>query len=746
VRDFLTSVLPVIIYSAGFAYSVFLLTQGRWEVGVLVTVALEPVLILLSLLKKHPSNYQIGALALIGFAYFFGGLLFRALSETVLIGAGSISVYVYQASNPRFPLTKRALITGVAVGIVMTFLGIYLMLKLGVVYFVGAEMLGALILSVWGKYTKEENTVAVAIANSSSMVSVGVLISLPAIDIVDPGLASTITSYELIAFMTGISVLFGMFILIPFKGKFAKSPWPQLKPQAQVIVTMGADRAAKKTVIEGLATSTALVVPTKIAEAATGANLSSLPFIGSKYIEQLNWVGASTSPLIAAIGFFVGWKRVIVILCGSFVSLGIWIFLEGGQVEIYGAHLQRPEILYLVLGVFAAVIMHDVIAGGRKESKTQEPSVIDESTTKARPESRKGAFVKEARVRADQLKSLIDVKEAREKADQLKSYTSHMRDDIKEMIQNPEMYLRNRNGVVPIWVAGVSTVLLTIIEIVVFSLMVPTGVLVPAGTLLIPWLLFVLGPPVALLSAYITAKAISETGMLAGYISDIVAIPAIVLFKVTFAAITVFMTLLGSFQDAALAALVHVNLGRLTGVRGRDVIRAVFVGVMLGTIVGSYFIYFIYRTYGFGGSDFPSPTAVLFAYLIQSLSALGGFQLPGMGQYPGWHPAIVFLYLVGIAVIGYFVATQLDKRGLSAMSLAVGLLIPPATAFTMIIGAVIEYRVTRKPSPAPSTSQGQIQFMSPRYEKTNRFLSGIVAGEAIVTVILVFLSGALIIF
>ncbi len=181
----LISSIPVIIYCVGFIYCVVVLWYGRIEVGVVATLVLEPLLILISLLKKRPTFLQLGLLGLVGFAYLFGGLLFRALSEIVLIGAGSVTVYVYQAANLKFPLTKRAIMTGIAVGVVMTFLGIYLMLKLGVVYFVGSEMLGALILSAGGRYTKEENTIVVAIANSSSMVSVGVLISLPAIQIYD---------------------------------------------------------------------------------------------------------------------------------------------------------------------------------------------------------------------------------------------------------------------------------------------------------------------------------------------------------------------------------------------------------------------------------------------------------------------------------------------------------------------------------------------------------------------------------
>jgi len=737
-----TSILPVIIYSVGFVYCVFVLFIGRLEVGVVATLVLEPVLILVSLLKKRLSFLQLGLLGLVGFAYLTAALLFRALSEIVLIGAGSVAVYIFQAANLKFPLTKRALITGVAVGVVMTFLGIYLMLKLGVVYFVGAEMLGALILSAGGRYTKEENTIVVAIANSSSMVSVGVLISLPAIQIYDiqklTNYAPHIYSYELIALTMGISVLFGVVILIPFRGKFAKSPWPQLRPQAQVIVSMGADREAKDTVIEGLATSAVIVVPTKVAEVVTGTHLSTIPFIGIE--DELNWLGVSTSPLIAAIGFFVGWKRVIVLLCGTLVSIAVWVFLEGMKYEGIGGHLGRAELLYLVIGAFAAVITHDMLGGRRKKARTEELSRPDEDAKRVRTESRAGTIVKGAQEKADQLASLMNVNEARKRADQLRKYMAYVKAEIKELVDDPDEYLRRRNGVVPNWVALVSTLMLIVMEIAVFSILVPFGVLDPLGVTYVPWELFLFGPPVALLSAYFTAKAISETGLLAGYISDVVSSLAVLIFRVTFVPIARFESMIGSFQDAALAGLVHLSLGRLTGVRGRDIIKAVFIGLMLGTIVGAYFIFFIYEEMGgFGGSDFPSPTAQLFYYLITSLSG----QLPGMDKFPGVHPVLIFLYLMAYGVVGYFVGRELENRKLSGMSFAVGLLVPAATAVTMAVGGFIDYWVRKEARPVPNGQLVQEEVSSPRYEKTNRFLSGIVAGEAIVTVVFVFLTGVL---
>ena len=261
----------------------------------------------------------------------------------------------------------------------------------------------------------------------------------------------------------------------------------------------------------------------------------------------------------------------------------------------------------------------------------------------------------------------------------------------------------------------------------------------------IPVLLFLIGTPIAMVSVYFTARAISETGMLAGYITDIVAIPAIILFHVGFAVITTFMSILGALQDAAIALLVHLKLGRLTNVRGRDILKAVFVGAMLGTTIGSFITFTLFETYGgFGGTDLPSPAAQLFGFLIISLQGIGGvggeFMLPGMDRFPGVSPIWAFVYLILFGVAGFLIGRELNKRGLSPMSLVIGVLIPPATTVAILLGGYINYRVKKdiepeEPLTDESVTQQQAEIQDANYCRMSRILSGIVAGEAVVTVI-----------
>ena len=230
--------------------------------------------------------------------------------------------------------------------------------------------------------------------------------------------------------------------------------------------------------------------------------------------------------------------------------------------------------------------------------------------------------------------------------------------------------------------------------------------------------------------------------MLAGYISDIIAIPAILFFRVTFSAITTFMGMLGAIQDAAIALLVHLKLGKMTGVRGRDILKAVFIGTILGTTVGSLITFQIFTTYGFGTIEFPSPAAQLFGFLVLSLQGIGDFQLPGIGELGFDNEILAFSYLIMWGAGGFLAGRELNKRGLSPISLVVGVLVPPATSFTILIGGYISYRTKQVQKPTPLTDHlpQQVEIIDAGYTKTSRILSGIVAGEAVVTVIWVMLS------
>ena len=740
--------LLVGLFSAGIFYTLVLMAEGRWnQPDVIFALVLEITLLYLSVFKPPPDKKELAAITALMLTYLFLSAYFAFFTEAVVMAIGGLALYGIVRAEPKFPLTKRALATGLIVGIVMTFMGIYLALKLGVVFLVGAEMLGAIFLSMYGRYTREENTVVVAIANSSSMVAIGVLLTYPAIAIFDtenPIFNTASVAYDptitiiFIVFTTGISAIFGLILLAPFRTRFDKEAWPQLQPQAECINSIGGDAEAKKSVGVGLAAAGAWVGASKIVEGTTGVSLSTIPKALAPIIPAASaipdWIGISNSPMIAGIGFFVGWKRAVVMAIGSVISLLVWIFIEGASGAVdYSTHLKRPEILYFALGLFVTVILGDVLSS--KEEKNLSPEELEERVQKTDDD---GIIIVETPHKSKELPRVLRVRE------ELFSIET-FKEEVREIIDNPREYIRSRRGQIPPWIAIVSMGIFMVIGIIVFWFLTPF-LQSPGTPLQIHWLLFILGTPLALVSAYFTARAISETGMLAGYISDIVAIPAILFFRVTFSAITTFMGMLGAVQDSAIALLVHLKLGRLTGVRGRDILKAVFVGAMLGTTVGSLITFQLFSIYGFGSTEFPAPAAQLFGFLVTSLADLGNFQLPGLNLFEGVSPIIAFLYLFVWAICGFLAGRELNKRGLSPISLVVGVLIPPATSVTILIGGYISYKLKQQPQPSVKITDHtpqQIEVYDAGYSNTSRILSGIVAGEAVVTVIWVMLSAFL---
>ena len=735
------------LFIAGIIYLLYDIIGGSgWaNPNVLIALIVECALLYLSIFKKPPNKSELGVLSLIAIIYLSISWFMSVLvpfHHTVIMATAGLLIYGAVLAEPKFPLTKRALGTGLIVGVIMTFLGIWLALKLGVVFLVGAEMLGAILLSIGGRYTPQENTIVVAIANSSAMVSIGVLITFPAIAIFDPENPlfnithvdySPIITLSFIILVTGLSAIFGIILLAPFRDRFEHEPWPQVQPQAYTINSIGGDAEAKKTVGIGIAASAAWIGTIKTAESLTGADLSSFPHALGEVIPAASavpgWIGISNSPMMAGIGFFVGWKRAIIIGMGSLASFLIWLLLEGANPAImYEQHIKRAEIIYIALGVFVTVIAGDFLGGRKKKSDDEMSAEEFEEKTSSMNKEIDSAIIVETPHKSESLSRIIRVRE--------ELFSIEMfREEIREIIADPHAYLKSKRGQLPPWISFVSLGLFIIVGIIVFWF------LQPFPGVQIHWLLFLIGTPIAMISVYFTARAISETGMLAGYISDIVAIPAILLFRVSFAVITTFMSMLGALQDAAIALLVHLKLGRLTEVRGRDILKAVFVGAMLGTIIGSFITYTLFDTYkGFGGTDLPSPAAQLFGFLVVSLQGIGDFQLPGMNQFENVHPVLVFIYLISFAVGGFLVGRELNRRGLSPMSLVVGVLIPPATAVAILVGGYINYLVKKKQAPLEPISktdplQQQIEIQDANYNKISRILSGVVAGEAVVTVV-----------
>ena len=269
-----------------------------------------------------------------------------------------------------------------------------------------------------------------------------------------------------IMFTTGISAFFGIVLLTPFRKRFEDEPWPRVQPQAECINSIGSDAESRKAVGKGLAASGAWVGATKVAEGVAGTSLSTVPYAFAPVAPVVtaipDWIGMSNSPMIAGIGFFVGWKRALVMVLGSIISILIWIIIEGANGAIlYTTHLKRPEILYLALGIFVTVILADVV--GTKEEKNLTPEEVQEEL---QPQEEEGVVIVETPHRSDELAWILRVKQ--------EIFTIEtFKEDVRQIIENPREFIRSRRGNIPLWIAFVSMGLFMIVGLVVFWFIKP---------------------------------------------------------------------------------------------------------------------------------------------------------------------------------------------------------------------------------------------------------------------------------
>ncbi|MCL6451143.1 MAG: OPT/YSL family transporter [Acetobacteraceae bacterium] len=207
------------------------------------------------------------------------------------------------------------------------------------------------------------------------------------------------------------------------------------------------------------------------------------------------------------------------------------------------------------------------------------------------------------------------------------------------------------------------------------------------------WPALAVALPLCLCGAVFSARASGETGMVPvtslGVITFIAAAPlvrdwAAVLFA-------------GAFVAASgLAAMTMMNTfkaGSLLETDPRALVLAQAVGAAAGSLAGTAGICAMARAYRFGSEGLPAP-----------VSAAWGALLSGLVQ--GRVPASI-----NLAVAGAFgaAAAGLQLAGVSAVSVGIGVMIPPAYSAVMLLGALWrraeEALVRRRGRPAEDAAQ-----------------------------------------
>lgn len=237
-----------------------------------------------------------------------------------------------------------------------------------------------------------------------------------------------------------------------------------------------------------------------------------------------------------------------------------------------------------------------------------------------------------------------------------------------------------------------------------FSLLLITF-LILSGNVLYTLLLFAVMIPFSFVCAGFVGKAIGETGVSPvtplGLLSLMVA--GILLRD---ARITLLMA--GFVGCVGLAAATMMNTfkaGKILGTPQKYLTLSQAVGAVTGVTGGCIVLYLLGTIYGFGTPDLPAPISVAWSNVAESLmkSQFPSNMSPTMG---------------GIAAVA---AIILEYAKVSATSIGIGMLIPPAYSGALLVGGGLQWIIKRKNAFNP--------------QETQSMAAGLILGEGIVTLV-----------
>jgi uncharacterized oligopeptide transporter (OPT) family protein len=699
----------------------------------------------------------------------------------------------------RSPFTRRAIIYGSLVGVLYIFLAVYVSLKTGLAFIGGMSILGYILLSIRGKYSPKENVVVSAIVDGTATISAGVVAGLPALVIFANRslftMFNTPITFELIFTITIFAGVLGVFLLLPFREQFMKMPWPHLVNLYKTIEGLGAETEVKNRLLKWMGVSAAyvggvlslgyvfpfdftLMPPTQtlpnwwtklMAFDKKVLDLSVYTSLGTQNLDPYTWnlniynnlthiqsyyqfvgqalspyplpsfMGISNSPLIASVGYFVGWKRAVMMLLGGVYSVLVWVLFENqyfpqpGKFVDFGTHVGLPQIFYLSMGILIAFIAWGFIKGAIDSLSKRWKMKSLEKQTRNQSEEQANQQTKSKKIKTPS--TLTPVPSTPE---QVKKPIKLSRSIIKDWFRLAFTKYKSVLIILAIFLVG------SFLMFYVFQ---------PFYNVKINPLFMTISAPAVLASSWWSAMVISETGMPTGFLTDLLAVPGILGFDINFSSLIVFFTLMTVMQTSALRVIGWFKVGRELKVKDRTVLISLLYGALFAAVVGSAIIFLLYQTYGFGTSYFPAPTAaitgIFFLSVLQlktpifqtgamfttgSLTMFQYSQLfyqyisqPYLDPYFRYFPQIFF-------IIGLIIGLSLSKFDLSPVSFLVGVLIPPAYSFSIMFGGAVNYYVYRKNKNKPKED-----FAKEDSQYQDR-LSGVGAGAGLVYLIWIMIT------
>ncbi len=195
----------------------------------------------------------------------------------------------------------------------------------------------------------------------------------------------------------------------------------------------------------------------------------------------------------------------------------------------------------------------------------------------------------------------------------------------------------------------------------------------------VPAWVFLLSLPIAVLFMVIETRGKSEMGMSVGMSSFVILlivglafdniIPLLVLEGFVVATILTFALMLSVQKQA-----------EFCGVEARGLTLMALIGVITGAVICVPFMKFFNSLYVIGSAALPAPYSVM--WLEMANSAVAKVVSPSINP---------FLLLAGIVI-----ALVLYRYRISAVIVAIGLLLPVSTSATIIVGGIIAYVIEKK--------------------------------------------------
>ena len=555
----------------------------------------------------------------------------------------------------RYPLTFRALLSGLLLGVVFSFIAIYLYLKVGIIALGGVFLIGYLILSVTGGYDAKENAMILTIVGACMLTAMGFIDPIIALIVYKDYVTSeVIIDLPLLISLVLPGILLGIFVLYPMHREFVELRWPMVTPMAYMVKVL--EKTGSKELryaLKGMAFSS--------------ITSASLMFSGLYQIDlsggkgngrSLSFTSVFFSPLYASIGFFISYLGYIFIMIGVAYSMIVWFFLEGASPTVtVQQHFFNPYIYSVAIPMMITTAILTLISYGRKLRRTL--SAMGGESQKMR------------------LMSIAAL-----------------------------CYL-------PV----ISYVLLSI------SRSLPTARLLEVVEIIIVAL------PIVFISAIFAVRAAGETGFSSSFTLDAVLIITLLLFAPSFESIMIAFAIIGVFESVAISLIRRIKFCSIIGVGSREVLEAVLVGGLIGSLFGPW-IFLVIHNYqgGIGSSLWPAPMAKLLGgYVLLFYIGIKKRQLPPMIK-----PELLIISVILTVAIWY----ALQRKGIKQLSpilIAIGMVIPPSFLWVAAIGALIDYRLLQKYG-KDAKAYGQERA------KWNAILSGVMSGEGLVIFALTLLS------